>query len=150
MIKHIPKFASVFSNFFEEPIFIRNSNCTELDDFFVDSFNGLATERKIQMKLKFLKKDKSLKSKFNQLFSAPDQRRCPNEPVLELDNGYIEEEEGQDNTNKTESTYVFGGSLRRIFQSFPLLCFQQHKKTVLIHKRVVWNLSSLLNEGLSQ
>ena len=86
------------------------------------------------MKLKYLEVEKRLKSKLNQFSSAAKQRPRPNELLLETED--IKEEEGQDVTNKRESTYLFGGSLRRILQSSPSLWFQQHKKTILIRKRV--------------
>ena len=45
------------------------------------------------MNIKFLKSETSVKSKFNQNFSALNQRRCRKEPVLEFEDGCIEEEE---------------------------------------------------------
>ena len=37
-----------------------------------------------------------MKNKLNQIFSAPNQRRFRKEPVFEIGDGYIEEEEEQD------------------------------------------------------
>ena len=47
------------------------------------------------MNIKILKIENSVKSKFNQLFSALNQRRCRKGPVLLFEDVSIEEEEGK-------------------------------------------------------
>ena len=44
------------------------------------------------MKLKFLEIETSVKSKLNEIFPSFRQRRCRKEPVLENEDGCIEEE----------------------------------------------------------
>ena len=74
--KHAPITVSVPSNLVEGPILLCNSNRGTLVESFVDVLDGLAFQSKTQMKLKFLDSETSVKNKFNQNLSAPDQRRC--------------------------------------------------------------------------
>ena len=52
--KHVPISVSVSSNLIAEPIFLCNSNPQDLVESFIDAVEGLATQSKAQMKLKFL------------------------------------------------------------------------------------------------
>ena len=63
---------------------------------FVDALDGLATQSKAKMTLKFLKIETSVQSKLNQSFSALNQHRCRKEPVLESKDGCIEEEKEEE------------------------------------------------------
>ena len=84
----------------------------------VEALDQLATQSKAQMKLKFLETETSVKSKLNQTFSTPNQRRCRMEPVLELEHGCIEEEQFRVDTTTKESTCRFAGSLEKMLQIF--------------------------------
>ena len=51
-----------------------------------------------------------MQSKLNRNFSAPNQRRCRREPILELENECIEEAEEQDVSTqflKTQKSQLF-------------------------------------------
>ena len=50
----------------------------------------------MQIKLKFLEIETSLKIKLNQVLSALNQRRCRKKPVLEIEDECVEEEKEQD------------------------------------------------------
>ena len=67
-----------------------------LVEAFYDAPNELATQSKAQMKSDILEIRSSVKKKLYQFFSAPNQRRCRTELVLEFEYGYIEGEEEQD------------------------------------------------------
>ena len=91
--KHVPISVSTSSNLVEQPIFSCNSNPAASVESLVDAFDGLATQSKMQIKLKFLEVDSSLKANLNQFFSTLNQRRCRREPVLEFEDECWEEEE---------------------------------------------------------
>ena len=67
---------------------------------FVDDLDGLAMPSKAQMAIMFLKVETSVKSKLNESFSAPNQRRCRKDPVLELEDECIAKEEGEDESTQ--------------------------------------------------
>ena len=52
--KHVPISASISSKLIARPIFLWNSNPCDLVESFIDTVKGLATQSKVQMKLKFL------------------------------------------------------------------------------------------------
>ena len=52
--KHVPISVSISSNLIAKPIFLCNSNARDLVESFIDGVEGLATQSKAQMKLKFL------------------------------------------------------------------------------------------------
>ena len=52
--KHVPVSFSISSNLIAKPIFLCNSNPRDLVESFIDAVEGLATQSKAQMKLKFL------------------------------------------------------------------------------------------------
>ena len=91
--KHVPISVSISSNSIENPIFLCNSNTGALVELFVDALDGLTTHSGAEMNLRFLEIETSVKKKLNQIFCAFTQSRCGKEPVLEIKNDCIEEEE---------------------------------------------------------
>ena len=85
-----------FFNLIEQPIYLCNSNPAALAESFVDVLERLATQSKAQIKLKFLEIRTKVKSKLKQFFSTLNHRRCRKEPVLEFEDGCIEDEEEHD------------------------------------------------------
>ena len=66
--KHVSKSVSISPNLIAQSIFLRISNHGVLVESFVDGLDGLATQSKAQLKLKFLEIETSVKSKLNQIF----------------------------------------------------------------------------------
>ena len=91
--KHLPISVSTSSNLIEQPIFSCNSNLAALDESFIDALDGLATQSKEQINLKFLEIETSVKTKLNQNFSTLNQCRCRKEPPLEFEEACIGEKE---------------------------------------------------------
>ena len=60
--KNIPISVSISSNLIAKPIFLCSSNPRELVESFIDAVEGLATERKTQMKLNFLEVETAIKT----------------------------------------------------------------------------------------
>ena len=88
--KHSPISVSLSFNMIEQPMLFCHSNTGALVESFVD---GLEAESKVRMELKFLEIETSVKTKLNQIFSALNQRRCREEPVLKFENECTEEEQ---------------------------------------------------------
>ena len=61
--KHVPISVSISSNLTATPIFLCNSNPRDLVESFIDAAEGLATQSKAQMNLKFLEKETAIKSR---------------------------------------------------------------------------------------
>ena len=64
------------------PIFLCNSNPRDLVESFIDAVEGLATQSKAQMKLKFLEIETAIKSKLTRTLESLNERRCRNQRGL--------------------------------------------------------------------
>ena len=63
--KHVPISVLISSNLIAEPIFLYNSNPRDLVESFIEAVEGLTTQSKAQMKLKFLEIETAIKSNPN-------------------------------------------------------------------------------------
>ena len=94
--KHVPIPLSLSSNLIKQPIILWNSVLVAFVETFVDALEGLATQGKAEMKIKFFEFESCLKSRLNRNSSAPNWRRCRKKPVLYFEEGCIrEEQEGE-------------------------------------------------------
>ena len=94
--KHVPIPVSISSNLIEQRIFLCKSDPRAVVGSFVDALDGLASQSKTQTKLNVLEIETSVNSKLNQFFSALGRHRCRKEPVLEIEDEGIEEEDERD------------------------------------------------------
>ena len=69
-------------------------------ELFVDVRDGIATQSKAQLNLKFLENKTSVRTKLNQIFSILNQRRCRKEPVFGFEDTCIAEDEEQDKSTQ--------------------------------------------------
>ena len=83
------------------PIFLCNSNPRELVESFIDAVEGLATQSKAQMKLKFLEVETAIKSKLTRTQESLNERRCRNQRVFEFGHQCFED----DKEEKDASTH---------------------------------------------
>ena len=77
--KRVPRSISISSNLIAMPIFLCNSNPRELVESFIEAVEGLATQSKNQMKLKFLEVETTMKSKLTRTLESLNERRCRNQ-----------------------------------------------------------------------
>ena len=70
------------SNLIAKPKFLCKSNPRDSVESFIDAVEGLATQSKTQMKLKFLEVETAIKSKLTRTLESLSERRCPNQRVL--------------------------------------------------------------------
>ena len=98
--KHVPISVSISSNLIAEPLFLCNSNPRDLVESFIDAVEGLATQSKAQMKLKFLEIETAIKSKLSPTLESLNERRCRNHCVFEFEDHCFED----DNEEKDAST----------------------------------------------
>ena len=101
--KHVPISVSISSNLIAKPIFLCNSDPRVLVESFIDAVEGLATQSKAQMKLKFLEKELAIKSKLTRTLESLNERRCRNQRVFEFEDHCFED----DNEEKDASTQFF-------------------------------------------
>ena len=100
--KHVPISVSISSNLIEEPLFLCNSNPSDLIESFIDAVEGLATKSKAQMKLKFLEVETAIKSKLPRTLEHLNERRYRNQRVFEFEDHCFED----DNEEKDASTQL--------------------------------------------
>ena len=82
------------------PIFLCNSTPRDLVESFIDAVEGLATQSKAQMKLKFLEIETAIKSRLTRTLESLNERRCRNQRVFEFEYHCFED----DNEEKNAST----------------------------------------------
>ena len=98
--KHVPISVSISSNLVAKPIFLCKSNLHGLDESFIDADEGLATQSRAQMKLKFLVVETAIKSKLTRTLESLNERRCRDQRVFEFEDHCFED----DNEEKDAST----------------------------------------------
>ena len=98
--EHVPISVSISSNLIAKPIFLCNSNPRDSVESFIDAVEGLATQSKAHMKLKFLEIETAIKSKLTRTLESLNERRCRNQRVFEFKDHCFED----DNEEKDAST----------------------------------------------
>ena len=98
--KLVPKSVSISSNLIAKPIYLCNSNPRDLVESFIDAVEGLATQSKAQMKLKFLEVETAIKSKLTRTLESLNEHRCRSQRVFEFEDHCFED----DNEEKDAST----------------------------------------------
>ena len=98
--KHVPLSVSISSNLIAKPTFLCNSNPRDLVESFIDAVEGLATQSKAQMKLKFWEIEAAIKSKLSRTLESLNEQRCRNQRVFEFEDHCFED----DNEEKDAST----------------------------------------------
>ena len=114
--KHVPISVSIFSNLLVKPKFLRNSNPRDLVESFIDAVEELATQSKVQMKLKFLEIETAIKSKLTRTLESLNERRYRNQRVFEFEDQCFED----DNEEKDDSTQILQ------MQKIPLIELHEH------------------------
>ena len=84
--KHVPISVSISSNLIPEPIFLCNSDPRHLVSSFVSTLEGLATQSKAQMKLRFIEVETAIKIKNSSSLQQLNQRHSQRERVIDYDN----------------------------------------------------------------
>ena len=92
IVKHVPISVSISSNLIAMPIFFCNSNPRDLIESIIDAVEGLATQSKAQMKLKFLEIETASKSKLTRTLESLNERRCRNQRVFEFEDQCFEDD----------------------------------------------------------
>ena len=91
--KHVPISSSISSNLVTEPIFLCNSDLQHLVSSFISALEGLATQSKTQMKLKFIEVGTAIKIKPCAILEQLNQRSNRAERVsIFVDDCIVEEE----------------------------------------------------------
>ena len=88
--KRVPFSISISFNSTEEPILPCKSNSGVLVQSIFDALNGLATQRRAEMRKNLLDFEIVGRSKLNQIFSTHNQRGCRMKSVMEIDDQCIE------------------------------------------------------------
>ena len=90
--KHVPISVSISSNLILEPIFLCNTNPHHLILSFITALEGLATQNKAQMKLKFIEVETAIKIKLCGILKQLNERRNQAERVPNfLNDCFVEE-----------------------------------------------------------
>ena len=93
--KHVLISVSISSNLIAKPIFLCNSNPSDLVESFIDAVEGLATQSKAQMKLKFLELETAIKSKLTRTLESLNERRYRNQRVFDFEDHCFEDDKDE-------------------------------------------------------
>ena len=91
--KHVPIWVSISSNLTPEPILLCNANPHHLISSFILALEGLATQSKAQMQLKFIEIETAIKIKLCAILEQLNQRRNQAERVSNFEDDCVVEEE---------------------------------------------------------
>ena len=83
--KNVTILVSISSNLIPEPIFLCNSDPRHLVSSFISALEGLATQNKAQLKLKFIEVETAIKIKLSSVLEQLNQRHSQRERVLDCD-----------------------------------------------------------------
>ena len=83
--KHVPISVSISSNIILEPNFLCNSDPRHLVSSFVSALEGLATQGKAQIKLRFIELETAIKIKISSILEQLNQRHSQREGVIDFD-----------------------------------------------------------------
>ena len=90
--EHVPISVSISSNLLATPIILCNSNPRKLVESFFDAVEGLATQSKAQMKLKFVEVEIAIKCKLTWTLESLNERRCRKQRVSEFEDQCLEDD----------------------------------------------------------
>ena len=90
--KLVPISVSISSILIAEPILLCNCNPRGLVESFIDAVEGLATQSKAQMKLKFLAIETAIRSKLSRTLESLNERRCRNQRGFEFEDHCVEDD----------------------------------------------------------
>ena len=105
--KHVPISVSISSNLIAMPILFCNSNPRDLVESFIDAVEGLVTQSKAQMKLKFLEVETAIKIRLTRTLESLTERRCLNQRVFEFEDQCFED-------NNEEKDAIFANAEKSI------------------------------------
>ena len=133
--KHILISASISPSLIEQPIVLCNSRPGALVESFFDALDVLAAQSQTQLKLKISEIETSVNSELNQIFSAPNQRRCRKAQSLKFEHECVEDEEKNLSTEflRTQKTQLI--DLQIHFEGFcnvhPVFGFNSAKYDII-------------------
>ena len=91
--KHVPISVSISSKLIAKPIFLCNSNPCDLVESFIDAVEGLATQSKAQVKLKFQELETAIKNRLTRTLESLNERRCRKQRVFEFEDHCFEDDD---------------------------------------------------------
>ena len=115
--KQISISVSISSNLIPQPIFLCNSHPRHLLSSFVSTLEGLATQSKAQMKLRFIEGETAIKIKLSSILQQLNQRHSQRERVIDYDN----DEYFNDTAEEKELSTQF-----QQMQKYQLIDLQEH------------------------
>ena len=83
--KHVPISVSISSDLIPEPIFLCNSYPRHLVSSFISALEGLSTQSKAQMKLRFIEAETAIRIKLSSILEQLNQKHSQREGVIDFD-----------------------------------------------------------------
>ena len=81
--EHVPITVSISSNLIPEPIFLCSLDPRHLVSSFISALEGLGTQSRAQMKLKFIEVETAIKIKLSNILEQLNQRHGQRERVID-------------------------------------------------------------------
>ena len=101
--KHVPISVSISLNLLPDPIFLCNSDPRHIVSSLISALEGLATQSKAQMKLRFIEIETAIKGKLSSILEQLKQRHSQRERV----NDYENDENSNDTAEEKELSTQF-------------------------------------------
>ena len=119
--KHVSISVSVSSNLIAKPIFLCNSNPRDLVESVIDAVEGLATQNKAQMKLKFREIETAIKSKLTRTLESLNERCCRNQRIFDFEDHCFEDHNEEKDTS-TQFLYMQKNQLIELQEHLERYC----------------------------
>ena len=149
--KHVPMSVSISSNLLPEHLFLCNSDTRHLVSSFASAFEGLATQSKAQMKLRFFEVETAIKIKLSNILEQLNQRHNQREGVIDFDDDQYFNDTAEKKELSTQFFQMQKNQLidlqehsERYFNTLPLFGFNSAKYGINLIKSYL--LPILVNE----
>ena len=119
---HVPISVSISSNLIPEPIFLCNSDPRHLVSYFISTFDGLATQSKAQMKIKFIVVETAIKIKLSSVLEQLNQRHSETERIIVFEDDEYFNDAADEKELSTQVLQMQKNQLIDLKEHFERLC----------------------------
>ena len=120
--KHVPISVLISSNLITEPIFLCISDPRHLVSSFVSALEGLSTQSKAQMKIRFFEVETAIKIKLSSILEQLNQRHSQRERVIDYDNGKYFNDTAEEKVLSTQFLQMQKNQLIDLQEHFERYC----------------------------
>ena len=120
--KHVPVSVSISSKLILEPIFLCDSDHRHLASSFISALDGLASQSKAQMKLRFIEVETAIEIKRSSILEQLNQRHSQRERVIDFDNAEYSNDTAEEKELSTQFLQMQKNQLIKLQERFECYC----------------------------